>query len=139
MKKLFTLLLSALLLLPINLHAQEIGKAAPPFTLKDSNGKSHSLADLKGKFVVLEWINPQCPFVKKHYSVGNMQDLQKKYTEKGVVWLTINSSAEGKQGHLTPEMANAEIAEKKAHPTALLLDHSGVVGKAYGAKTTPHM
>jgi peroxiredoxin len=134
------ILCAVILMLAVpSVHAQEVGKAAPDFALSDSNGKKHSLSDLKGKFVVLEWFNPGCPFVKKHYSSNNMQELQKKYTEKGVVWLTISSSAEGKQGHLTPELANQEIKEKKANMTALLLDHDGKVGQAYGAKTTPHM
>ena len=141
MKKLlyFSFTAVALLLSPAISFAQETGKAAPGFTLNDSNGKSHSLSDLKGKFVVLEWINPGCPFVKKHYESNNMQELQKKYTDKGVVWLTVNSSAAGKQGHLTAEDANKEIKAKNAHMTALLLDHDGKVGKAYNAKTTPHM
>ena len=119
--------------------APETGKEAPAFTLTDSNGKTHSLADFKGKFVVLEWLNHQCPFVVKHYGSGNMQALQTKYTGQDVVWLSIVSSAEGKQGHLTPEQANAITTEKKAAPTAVLLDTDGKVGRAYDAKTTPHM
>lgn len=116
-----------------------VGQPAPAFTLTGTDGKPHSLADYKGKYVVLEWINHDCPFVKKHYGSGNMQKLQKKYTEQGVVWLSINSSAPGKQGNYPPEQANALTAEKKALPTALLLDPDGTVGKEYGAKTTPHM
>lgn len=116
-----------------------VGQAAPAFTLTDTNGEQHSLADLKGKYVVLEWINHDCPFVKKHYGSGNMQKLQKKYTEKGVVWLSINSSAPGKQGNFPPEKANELTKEKNASPTAVLLDPDGTVGKEYGAKTTPHM
>ena len=120
--------------------AVEAGKPAPDFTLTDTQGKSHSLADFKGKFVVLEWYNPDCPFVKKHYDESsNMQKLQKTYTDKGVVWLSINSSAEGKQGNYSAEEFNKMIAAKKSAPTALLLDASGKVGKAYGAKTTPHI
>lgn len=116
-----------------------VGQPAPAFTLTGTDGKPHALADYAGKYVVLEWINHDCPFVKKHYGSGNMQKLQKKYTEQGVVWLSINSSAPGKQGNYPPEQANALTAEKKAAPTALLLDPEGTVGKAYGAKTTPHM
>lgn len=113
--------------------------AAPAFTLKDTNGKEHSLKDFKGKIVVLEWINHGCPFVVKHYGSDNMQSLQRKYTEKGVVWLSICSSAEGKQGNMTGEAWNKKTKELKAAPTAILLDANGKVGQAYGAKTTPHM
>lgn len=129
------------LLAPAFVSAQEIGKAAPDFMLTDSHGQKHSLLQYKNKYVVLEWINPECPFVKKHYNSGNMQGLQKKYTETGkdVIWLTITSSAEGKQGYLTPAAANAEVEKQKAVPTAFLLDYDGAVGKLYGAKTTPHM
>ncbi|HEX8281531.1 MAG TPA: redoxin domain-containing protein, partial [Chthoniobacterales bacterium] len=117
----------------------KVGAEAPNFTLKDSSGKTHSLSDYKGKFVVLEWFNEGCPFVKKHYSSGNMQKLQKEYTGKDVVWLSINSSAEGEQGHVTPESAPKTIADWKMDSTKLLLDGDGKVGKMYGAKTTPHM
>jgi peroxiredoxin len=116
-----------------------VGLAAPSFTLADSNGKPHSLADFRGKAVVLEWWNHQCPFVGKHYGSGNMQRLQKEWTAKGVVWLTVNSSATGKQGHVDGTQANALMKEKGGAPTAVLLDHDGKVGRAYGAKTTPHM
>ena len=114
------------------------GQAAPSFTLTDSNGQKHSLSDYKGKFVVLEWFNPDCPFVKKHYS-GNMQLLQKEYTSRGVIWLSINSSAPGKQGSYTPQGFNKFMAEKAASPTAVLLDTDGKVGHLYAAKTTPQM
>jgi peroxiredoxin len=117
----------------------KVGEAAPGFTLTDSNGNEHSLASFKGKFVVLEWINHDCPFVKKHYDSGNMQKLQKTYTDQGVVWLSVNSSAPGKQGNFPPEKINALTTQKKAAPTAYLLDPEGTVGRAYGAKTTPHM
>lgn len=137
MKKLFYCLL--FVLIPAFVSAQEVGKQAPDFTASDFEGKEHKLSDFKGKYVVLEWLNPSCPFVKKHYKSGNMQELQKKYTDKGVVWLTVNSSAEGKQGHLDAAAAKAEKAEKEAHMTTILLDHDGKVGKAYGAKVTPHM
>ena len=119
--------------------AVEIGKPAPDFTGTDTNGKQHKLSDFKGKIVVLEWTNPECPFVVKHYGSKNMQKLQETYTAKDVVWLTINSSAEGKQGNQTPEAANKYIADKGAKATARLLDPTGVIGKAYDAKVTPHM
>ena len=117
----------------------KVGNAAPGFTLKDTSGKEHSLSDYKGKFVVLEWFNEGCPFVKKHYASGNMQKLQKEYTGKDVVWLSINSSAKGEQGHVTPETAPKTIADWKMNATKILLDHDGKVGKMYDAKTTPHM
>lgn len=116
-----------------------IGQPAPDFTLTDTMGQAHTLAAHKGKFVVLEWSNYDCPFVKKHYGSGNMQRLQKTYTEKGVVWLTINSSAAGKQGNYPPEKWNEMIKEKGSAATAVLLDPDGKVGKTFGAKTTPSM
>jgi peroxiredoxin len=119
--------------------AATIGKAAPPIELRDSNGKSVRLDAFKGKYVVLEWVNFQCPFVRKHYGSGNMQKLQKKYTDEGVVWLSICSSAPGKQGHVTGSEAKALVEEKGAAPSRFLLDPRGKVGKSYGAKTTPHM
>ena len=115
------------------------GEVTPNFALSDTQGQAHSLMDYKGKFVVLEWWNPQCPFVKKHYNSHNMQNLQKMYTEKGVVWLVINSSAEGKEGYSTPEEVTQLMTSKEAHPTAVLFDSNGKVGKLYGAQTTPHM
>jgi peroxiredoxin len=122
-------------------YADELkaGNDAPAFTLQDTSGKTHSLSDFKGKFVVLEWFNEGCPFVKKHYTSGNMQKLQKEYSGKDVVWLSINSSAPGEQGHVTPETAPKTIADWKMDSTKILLDHDGKVGKLYGAKTTPHM
>ena len=135
-----TLALAAAVALPRGAFADAVvGQPAPAFTLTGTDGKPHALADYQGKYVVLEWINHDCPFVKKHYGSGNMQKLQKKYTEQGVVWLSVNSSAPGKQGNYPPEQANALTKEKNAAPTALLLDPDGTVGKAYGAKTTPHM
>ena len=116
-----------------------VGQAAPAFTLTDSNGQPRSLADFKGRTVVLEWWNYQCPFVGKHYGSGNMQRLQKEWTAKGVVWLTISSSAAGKQGYVDGARANALMKEKGGAQTAVLLDHDGKVGRAYGAKTTPHL
>jgi hypothetical protein len=131
---------AALVVLAWPAHADAVvGQPAPGFTLPDSAGKTRSLAEFKGKVVVLEWVNPECPFVKKHYASGNMQKLQKTYAAKGVVWLTVNSSAPGKQGHLTPATAGAFVKEQGAAPTAILLDPQGQAGRAYGAKTTPHM
>lgn len=119
--------------------AATVGQPAPAFTLTDTKGTSHSLADFAGKTVVLEWFNHECPFVKKHYGAGNMQKQQAAATGQGVVWLVVNSSAPGKQGHVNAEQANAILGEWKSTPTAFLLDHDGTVGRAYGAKTTPHL
>src|SRR4051794_4736773 len=116
-----------------------VGSAAPDFSLTDAKGKAHELSQFKGKWVVLEWFNPECPFVKKHYGSGNMQKLQQEYTGKGVVWLSIDSSAAGKEGNLTADAAGKKMAEWKMSSTALLLDQDGKAGKAYGAKNTPHM
>jgi peroxiredoxin len=116
-----------------------VGQAAPAFTLTDSNGKTHTLAELKGSAVVLEWWNYRCPFVGKHYGSGNMQKLQKQWTAKGATWLTVSSSAAGKEGYVDGAQANAIMKERGGAPTAILLDHDGKVGRAYGAKTTPHM
>lgn len=115
------------------------GEPAPEFTLTDTKGAAHNLSDFRGKYVVLEWVNHGCPFVVKFYSVGKMQELQKAATADGVVWLSICSSAEGKQGHMAPDAWNAKIEESGSAPTAVLLDAEGTVGKQYGAKTTPHM
>jgi len=116
-----------------------VGSAAPDFSLTDAQGKTHSLSEYKGKYVVLEWFNPECPFVKKHYGTSNMQNLQKQYTDKGVVWLTIDSNAPGTEGSITPEQAQKVSASWKTHQTALLLDPEGKAGRAYGAKNTPNM
>lgn len=117
----------------------ENGAKAPNFSLVNENGKKVSLEDYKGKTVVLEWYNKDCPFVKKHYESKNMQKLQKKWTDKGVVWLSVISSAEGKQGYLTKEEAKKNKASSSSAASAILLDPSGKVGKMYDAKTTPHM
>jgi peroxiredoxin len=119
--------------------APQIGQPAPEFTLTDSNGQSHNLSDFKGKFVVLEWLNHGCPFVQKHYDGGNMQGLQKEYTGKDVVWLSIASSAPGKQGHMSPEETNKAKEEKGSAATAILIDEDGTVGKLYDAKVTPEL
>jgi len=116
-----------------------IGKTAPDFTLTDSNGKSHSLSDYKGSIVVLEWNNPGCPFMHKHYASGNIPKQQAAALAEGVIWLAINSGAPGKQGHLDGDGANAFMAEFHSKPTAYLLDPDGTAGHLYNARTTPHM
>jgi peroxiredoxin len=124
---------------PTSMKEPAIGSPAPAFTLTDTKGKQHNLADYKGKYVVLEWVNFGCPFVKKHYESGNMQATQKKAVQKGVVWLSVNSSAKWKQGNMSAAEWNEAIAERKMASTAVLLDESGELGRTYGAKTTPHM
>jgi peroxiredoxin len=116
-----------------------VGAAAPDFTVKDTAGKSHNLAEFKGKTVVLEWTNHECPYVAKHYSTGNMQALQKQLAEKGVVWLSVISSAPGTQGAVSPQEADQLTKSRNAAPSAVLLDAEGKMGQAYGAKNTPHM
>ncbi len=116
-----------------------VGEMAPDFTAVDSNGESHKLSDFKGKNVVLEWSNHECPYVVKHYSVGNMQKLQKEAIADDVVWLKVLSSAPEKQGHVSGEQANSIAEEKGSTSTAILMDPAGDIGKLYGAKTTPHM
>jgi peroxiredoxin len=110
-----------------------VGQSAPDFQVKDTSGKEQSLAAYKGKYVVLEWVNPECPFVKKHYDSANMQSTQKAAEAKGVVWLSVAS------GDTSSANLASWVKEKKATPTATLLDGDGKVGKAYGARTTPHM
>ncbi len=119
--------------------APQIGAPAPTFTARDSNGKVVSLAQFRGKTVVLEWNNPGCPFVKKHYESANMQKTQRAALAQGAVWLTVNSGAPGKQGHVDGAAANALVKTAGAAPTAYILDPTGAVGKAYAASTTPHM
>jgi len=116
-----------------------VGSAAPNFSGKDSMGKEVALQGLKGKIVVLEWFNPGCPFVKKFYKNGDMQKLQQELAAQGVVWLTVSSSAPGKSGHLTAEAAETTRRETGMKSAALILDETGTIGKAYGARTTPHM
>jgi peroxiredoxin len=139
MKLLLTLFTSLIGTAVFAADVPSIGSNAPDFSLTDANGKTHSLSQYKGKYVVLEWFNPECPFVKKHYGSNNMQNLQKEFTDKGVVWLTINSNAPGTQGSLTAEQAQKILASWKTHETALLLDPEGNAGRAYGAKNTPNM
>jgi peroxiredoxin len=116
-----------------------VGSAAPDFSAPDANGKTESLSQYKGKYVVLEWFNPECPFVKKHYGSDNMQKLQSEYTSKGVVWLTIDSNAPGTEGNITAEQAQKIMASWKTKQTALLLDPESKVAQLYGAKNTPNM
>ncbi len=119
--------------------AAAVGKPAPAIKLVDSTGKTRSLAEFAGKTVVLEWTNHECPFVKKHYGADNMQKQQRDAIGKGVVWLSINSSAPGKQGHVDGAAAERVRSQASAAQTAYLLDPTGTAGRAYGAKTTPHM
>ena len=119
--------------------AAVVGQKAPDFTLKDTSGKSVSLADFKGKTVVLEWVNPGCPYVRKHYSVGNMQSTQKDAASKGVVWLAINSTDTSHGDYLAPAALQGWMGEQKAAATYTLMDESGKAGQAYAARTTPHM
>lgn len=138
MKHLFTLAAAIAVAAPA-LAAPQVGSQAPNFRLADTDGRAVTLDQYKGRTVVLEWNNPGCPYVKKHYESGNMQKTQAAAKKDGVVWLTINSGAEGKQGHMNGSEAKAFVASQKAQPTAYLLDPNGVVGKGYGAVTTPHM
>lgn len=117
----------------------EIGQPAPALSLPDSRGTTHSLAELQGKWVVLEWLNRECPYVRKHYNSGNMQRLQREYTAKGVIWLSIVSSAPGKQGYVTGPDADQFAQERGSAATAILLDPSGDVGHRYDARNTPQM
>ncbi|MBC7718324.1 MAG: thioredoxin family protein [Chitinophagaceae bacterium] len=134
---------------PLLVHAQTpvalpavVGQAAPDFNATDALGKSHKLSDFKGKLVVLEWTNPGCPFVAKHYSgggQGNMQRLQKEFTAKGVVWLSIASTEKGNGEYYPPAKMVSWVQDKQAKPSAVLMDELGKIGQLYGAKTTPHM
>jgi hypothetical protein len=132
-------LLAGILMTASAYAAPQIGQPAPEFSAVDSNGKTVKLADFRGKTVVLEWTNDGCPYVKKHYSTGNMQSLQMEETAKGIVWLTVISSAPGAQGHVSGDEANALTTSRGAAPTAVLLDPDGAVGHLYDARTTPHM
>lgn len=116
-----------------------VGQAAPAFSATDTAGKSVSLADFKGKYVVLEWTNPGCPFVQKHYDSGNMQSTQKEATAKGAVWLSVNTTAKDASDYMAPAALQGWMKSKNGAPTATLMDADGKVGRAYGARTTPHM
>ena len=131
--------LALLLALMVSAFAVKVGDPAPNFTGVDSNGKQQSLSAYKGKYVVLEWHNQGCPYTKKHYESGNMQRLQKEWTGKGVVWLTVISSAQGMQGFVTPTQENEYLKKMNAAPTAVIMDPGGSLGRLYGAKTTPQM
>ena len=126
-------------LLTFAANAVPVGQPAPDFQGKDSHGQTQTLAQYRGKYVVLEWHNHDCPYTKKHYASGNMQALQKKWTAQGVVWLTIISSAPGQQGYMTASDENAFLAKSHASPTAVILDPKGTIGHLYEAKTTPDM
>ena len=134
-------LISLLFLLFVNLNSAAVTTdlSAPSFKLTDSYGKNISLENFEGNKVVLEWTNHDCPYVAKHYATGNMQNTQKQAKEKGVVWLTIISSAPGTQGYVLPDKANELTSARNAEPNHVLFDPEGGVGKMYGAKTTPHM
>lgn len=138
-----SLLLAPLPLLLTGLPAQAqtatVGQPAPDFSALDTAGKTVKLSDFKGKHVVLEWTNPGCPFVVKHYGSGNMPALQKEFTGKGVVWLAINSTETGSADYRKSADLATWLAGQKASPSATLMDESGRIGKAYGARTTPHM
>jgi hypothetical protein len=131
--------IAGLLMTAAALAAPEIGNPAPDFSAVDSNGKSVKLSDYRGKTVVLEWTNDGCPYVKKHYSSNNMQSLQKEAAQKGIVWLTIISSAPGAQGYLTGDEANKLTETRGAAPAAVIFDPEGTLGHLYDARTTPHM
>jgi alkyl hydroperoxide reductase subunit AhpC len=131
--------LAAALALPAAALAATVGQNAPDFELKDTSGKPIRLADYKGRHVVLEWTNPGCPFVQKHYVSQNMQSLQKEYTAQNVVWLSVNSTARSSYDYLEPAALGAKYKQWGGASTAMLLDEAGNVGKAYGARTTPHM
>jgi hypothetical protein len=119
--------------------APAVGQKAPDFVAVDTAGKQHRLSDFAGKFVVLEWTNPGCPFVRKHYGSGNMPATQKAATEKGVVWLAVNSTERAASDYLKPAALDAWMKEHSAAPTAVLMDEDGVIGRAYAARTTPHL
>jgi hypothetical protein len=121
------------------LAAPAVGQQAPDFVAVDTSGKQHRLSDFAGKFVVLEWTNPGCPFVRKHYGSGNMPATQKSAIEKGVVWLAVNSTERAASDYLKPTALDAWMKEHSAAPTAVLMDEDGVIGQAYGARTTPHI
>jgi peroxiredoxin len=128
-------------LLPVCGYAQEarVGAAASAFTATDSRGQTETLAQYRGKYVVLEWHNQGCPYTRKHYVSGNMQALQKEWTGKGVVWFTVITSAPGQQGYVTPSQENSYLEQMHAVPTAVLMDSDGKIGRLYNAKTTPQM
>jgi peroxiredoxin len=139
MHRVLTTIATIFVLTTLTTAAVNAGDAAPDFTAIDSNGETQKLSDYKGKWIVLEWTNSGCPFTRKHYSSGNMQNLQKQWTGKGVVWFSVLSSAPGKEGYMTAADENAYLRDKGAAPTAALMDPKGDLGHLYGAKATPHM
>lgn len=132
-------ILAAILLAASSAIAGTVGQPAPDFTLSDLAGKPVKLSDYRGSYVVLEWVNPECPYVEKHYGSRNMQGLQKDYTAQKVVWLTINSTREGHSEYYSPQKMAGWMKQMNATPSATLLDPTGKVGRAYSARTTPHM
>ena len=129
----------AILVLSLSAWAIRVGDPAPDFTGTDSHGQTHRLSDYRGKYVVLEWTNKGCPYTRKHYDSGNMENLQKEWTAKGVIWLTVLSSAPGEQGYMTAAQENSFMTKMHASPTAAILDPTGAIGHEYEAKTTPDM
>jgi len=132
-------LIAAFLFTAGNALAGTVGQPAPDFTLNDVGGKPVKLSDYRGSYVVLEWVNPECPYVEKHYGSANMQGLQKEYTAQKVVWLTINSTREGHYEYYPPQKMAVWMKQVGGTPSATLLDPTGTVGRAYQARTTPHM
>ncbi len=132
-------LCAGLAALPMALAAPAVGQPAPDFTLTDTAGKTVRLSEFKGRHVVLEWVNPGCPYVRKHYHSANMQGTQKEVTGKGVVWLAINSTETQSYDYLAPDKLAGWMTQQKAAPTRTLMDPEGTVGRAYGARTTPHL
>ena len=139
MKSTCIFLLSFISVIGLQVSAANIGEPAPNFSLKNTAGETVTLEEYAGKLVVLEWTNHECPFVKKHYNSGNMQTLQKNYSNEDVVWLSIISSAPGKQGHISGETADELTNTRNATPSHVLFDPEGTTGRQYKAKTTPHM
>lgn len=139
MKRLLTCLSLTLMLATTAWGEAQVGKSAPAFTAQSSSGKKIQLSDYNKKYVVLEWVNFDCPFVRRQYDSNQMQSLQSKWAEKGVVWLSICSSAPGKQGYLEAAAMEKKLAAEKSRANFMLLDPKGEIGRLYGAKTTPHM
>ncbi len=139
MKRYYFSIPMVLLLLSTSLWAVRVNAPAPDFNATDTNGNTHTLSQYRGKYVVLEWHNRLCPYTHKQYASDNMQRLQKEWTQKGVIWFTVISSAPGRQGYMTAAEENAYVQQVHAAPTAVLLDPSGQLGHLYGAKTTPNM
>jgi peroxiredoxin len=135
-----TLIATLLLTLAVAAQAMpKVGQPAPDFVGSDTQGREHALADYRGKVVVLEWTNHDCPYVRKHYGAGNMQAQQREAAQAGAVWLSVISSAPGKQGHVGAAEADRLTEQRGAAPAAVLLDPDGTIGRSYGARTTPHM